>query len=158
MGWLQLNRQQITASSPENSPEKDKDSTTTFIENISTVHTSNSKIYPSQPLQTPDSQLPFISPTTVANVTADRRVLWLVIDNIIYDCTDFISEHPGGTAVIESFVGKDCSWQFWRFHGREHMESHGRGLRVGRTKGVKNPYKERVRWVGLRRLGDDGWD
>ena len=60
--------------------------------------------------------------------------------------------------MIDSFVGKDCSWQFWRFHGKEHMESHGRALRVGQTKGVKNPFKERARWVGLRRLGDDEWD
>ncbi|KEQ71261.1 fatty acid desaturas-like protein [Aureobasidium namibiae CBS 147.97] len=158
MGWLQLNRQQITTSLPEKCPEKEKDSTTTFIENVNTTYTATSQLYPTQPLQTPNSQLPFISPATIATVTADHHVLWLVIDNIIYDCTDFISGHPGGAAVIESFVGKDCSWQFWRFHSREHMQRFGRGLRVGRTKGVRNPFEERVRWVGLRRLGDDGWD
>ena len=32
-------------------------------------------------------------------------------------------------------------------------------MRVGRTEGVMNPYKEVRRWVGLRGLGDDeGWN
>lgn len=37
------------------------------------------------------------------------------------------------------------------------MEEYGRALRVGRTKGLENKYKEPVRFVGLRRL-DDVWD
>ena len=61
--------------------------------------------------------------------------------------------------MIENFVGKDCSWQFWRFHNKQIMEEWGRRLRVGRTEGVMNPYKEVRRWVGLRGLGDDeGWN
>ncbi|KAH0287725.1 hypothetical protein KCU62_g5752, partial [Aureobasidium sp. EXF-3399] len=112
MGWLQLNRQQITTSLPEKCPEKEKDSTTTFIENVNTTYTATSQLYPTQPLQTPNSQLPFISPATIATVTADHHVLWLVIDNIIYDCTDFISGHPGGAArayaeVWEGIEGRE---------------------------------------------------
>lgn len=125
MGWLQLKRQQPTLSAPE------KETPISFIENVDSTHDKPMlHSHPPLPLHTPDSQLPFVSPATIASVTSTHHVLWLIIDNIIYDCTDFISEHPGGAAVIESFVGKDCSWQFWRFHGEEHMESHGRALRV----------------------------
>lgn len=44
--------------------------------------------------------------------------LGIVIDDIVYDCTDFIHDHPGGITVLESFGGSECSckprsrWQF----------------------------------------------
>ncbi|KIY01440.1 uncharacterized protein Z520_02992 [Fonsecaea multimorphosa CBS 102226] len=82
---------------------------------------------------------------------------WIVIDDIVFDCSDFISEHPGGQQVILSFVGEDCSWQFWRLHGKNVMEQYGRALRIGRTEGIQNRFVEPVRYVGLSNLGDDGW-
>ena len=36
-------------------------------------------------------------------------LLGIVIDEIVYDCSDFISEHPGGEAVIRNLSGSDCS-------------------------------------------------
>jgi cytochrome b involved in lipid metabolism len=78
------------------------------------------------------------------------------VDNIIYDCTDFIAEHPGGETVIDSFGGQDCSWQFWRFHNATHMKEFGRRLRVGRTAGIRNRFAERPRFVGLRKR-EDWW-
>ncbi|OAL40104.1 hypothetical protein AYO20_00522 [Fonsecaea nubica] len=86
-----------------------------------------------------------------------RPERWIVIDNIVFDCRDFLAHHPGGEQVILSFVGEDCSWQFWRLHGKTVMEQYGRALRVGRTEGVKNRFVEPVRYVGLSGLGDDGW-
>jgi hypothetical protein len=153
MGWLQLNRRQSTTTTLHTSiPQKQP--TTAHIEDIH-LDTTGPLQYPPQPPSIPDSQLPLIPSTTVT--TTSR--LWLVIDKIVYDCTDFIFEHPGGSTVIESFVGKDCSWQFWRFHTQKHMREFGKGLRVGRTEGVKNPFKEPVRFVGLKRLGVcDEWD
>ena len=151
MGWLQLDRQQSTPQILY------KDSTSSHIGNINNIHINTP--YPPLPSHIPNPQLPFISPTIIATITSTHQALWLIIDNIVYDCTDFISQHPGGVTVINSFVGKDCSWQFWRFHSKEHLEVFGKGLRVGRTEGVKNPYGERKRWVGLRRLGnDEGWE
>lgn len=82
----------------------------------------------------------------------------IVIDEIVYDCTQFILQHPGGQEIIKSFAGGECTWQFWRFHGKKVMEEFGRPLRIGRTMGLKNKFKEPVRFVGLKRLGDDGWD
>jgi cytochrome b involved in lipid metabolism len=154
MGWLQLNRQQSTTLTCQ------KDTTTTHIENIEEHYTNTIPQFPRAPLSTLDTQLPFIQPTTISSTISIHHKLWLIIDDIIYDCTDFISQHPGGSTVINSFVGKDCSWQFWRFHSVEHLRAFGRGLRVGRTKGVENPFVERKRWVGLRGLGasDEGWN
>ena len=38
------------------------------------------------------------------------------------------------------------------------MEQYGRKLRIGRTEGIENKFKEPVRFVGLSKLGnDDDW-
>lgn len=33
----------------------------------------------------------------------------IVIDNVVYDCSEFVAVHPGGDTVIRSFGGQDCS-------------------------------------------------
>jgi cytochrome b involved in lipid metabolism len=118
--------------------------------------------YHKQLLDIPDKDLPLIAPseiTLLAKGKSDKEFkLWLVIDDVVYDCSEFVAEHPGGEQVIQSFRGHDCSWQFWRFHSKEHLEEHGRPLRIGRTTGIQNPFAEPERWVGLRRLyTQDDW-
>lgn len=57
-----------------------------------------------------ENELPFIPASEVKKRNNwPSKPLWLVIDNIIYDCTSFVEKHPGGKAVLESFAGKDCS-------------------------------------------------
>ncbi|KAF3036207.1 hypothetical protein E8E12_007061 [Didymella heteroderae] len=113
---------------------------------------------------TPNSELPFLSASQLA-LLSDRHgntsisPLYIVVDDIVYDCTQFVHDHPGGPRVIQSFRGQDCSWQFWRFHSKENMKEWGHPLRVARTQGVKNRWKERPRFVGLRKFGaeEEGW-
>lgn len=104
-----------------------------------------------------DADLPFVPPHVVSKSSASG-LLWIVIDNIVYDCGTFVDEHPGGPDVMQPFWSSDCSWQFRRFHSEGTLHEHGKALRVGRTSGVKNKFKERPRFVGLRQLGcRDGW-
>jgi cytochrome b involved in lipid metabolism len=88
--------------------------------------------------------------------TLTRTVI--VVDKIVYDCTNFLEEHPGGEQIIKSFGGAECSWQFWRFHGKKEMDEFGRPLRAGRTEGVVNKFKEPPKYIGLRKLGSDDWE
>jgi cytochrome b involved in lipid metabolism len=111
--------------------------------------------HPFQSARLDDSQLPFIPGAIVRSAKQNLGRTWIVVDNIVYDCTEFAFEHPGGETVIHSFSGQDCSWQFWRFHNSTHMRESGRPSRVGRTSGVKNRFAERPRFVGLRRK--DEW-
>jgi len=138
-----------------------------------TILSPNNKEYPYVPESLSADALPFISKELVLkrgkNFKSDSEdqiihgheqqnsEYWIVIDNIVFDCSDFASEHPGGKEVILSFVGEDCSWQFWRLHGKSVMDQYGRALRIGRTEGIKNRFPETVRYVGLAKLGDDGW-
>lgn len=61
--------------------------------------------------------------------------------------------------MVHSFHGEDCIWQFWRFHSEGVTEEWGLALRVRRTQGVENRFREPGRWVGLERVGsrDDAW-
>ena len=129
------------------------------------------KQYPLQPATLTNEELPFISPDVVRSKRkpgalsgtkcqdGDIKDYWIVVDEVVYDCSasGFIHEHPGGEQVILSFVGEDCSWQFWRFHGKNEMEQYGKELRIGRTKGVLNRFAEPVRFVGLSKFGNDEW-
>ncbi|KAJ4051410.1 hypothetical protein NW761_014775 [Fusarium oxysporum] len=117
-----------------------------FIEN-----SSSSSQYKPVPTTTEDNALPFIEAETVADACRNGH-LWVIIDDIIYDCTEFVHNHPGGARVIESFRGSNCTWQFWRFHSQKDLTDFGRPIRVGRTKGIRNKFKEPPRFVGLRKF------
>ncbi|KAB8231248.1 cytochrome b5-like heme/steroid binding domain-containing protein [Aspergillus alliaceus] len=92
------------------------------------------------------SVLPYVSPEEVLKRNGvDQPDIWLVIDDIVYDCTPFLSRHPGGDAVLKSFAGFDCSWQYHSIHGARRKVSANRSLeklRVGWTEGVRNPYSK----------------
>lgn len=57
-----------------------------------------------------DSRLCTIS---LCNLTTEalliERSLGIVIDTVVYDCSSFVGEHPGGETVIRSFGGQSCS-------------------------------------------------
>ncbi|RGP81457.1 hypothetical protein FLONG3_395 [Fusarium longipes] len=114
-------------------------------------HSSGPTTYKSAPDTTESDDLPFIEAETVADACQNGQ-LWVVIDDVIYDCTEFVHDHPGGSRVIEHFKGSNCTWQFWRFHSEKNMTEFGRSLRIGRTSGIRNKFKEPPRFVGLRKL------
>ena len=182
MGWLQLARNaQAAIASNSASSTKDNADQVLRVEKVANQADIEGiaiklsfKQYPFMQRSISNDALPFIpghevlarrpvrSSDTGKQGAADvgkgiGSECWVVIDNIVYDCTEFISQHPGGEQVILSFIGEDCSWQFWRFHGKNEMEQYGIDLRVGRTEGIRNRFVEPMRYVGLSKLGDDDW-
>lgn len=178
MGWLSLSRR---AATPIVSPTKfdPKDSIDTepdcehceFYNDAVSERTRQSLSVKEAPgyrhfqkASVADKDLPFIEPEEVKTTERARSMglpewrLWIVIDDIVYDCTAFQHDHPGGKAIIQKFAGQSCGWQFWRFYSKSQLKEYGHKLRVGRTSGVRNPYKEPARYVGLRKLGDDWFD
>ncbi|KAF2647289.1 hypothetical protein K491DRAFT_699725 [Lophiostoma macrostomum CBS 122681] len=166
MGWMRAQRndrkvlcaQSIASASPCDSKDKlaSDQQNRVHIEDISTLQTPKHLQCPTLPFvstSTPNADLPFL-PATAITASPTHNQLYIVIDNIVYNCSSFVDEHPGGGQVIESFRAQDCSWQFWRFHSKDVMQAWGQPLRVARTEGVTNRWKERPRWVGLRRFRD----
>ncbi|KAE8353783.1 cytochrome b5-like heme/steroid binding domain-containing protein [Aspergillus coremiiformis] len=90
--------------------------------------------------------LPYISPEQVSQRNGvDHPQIWLVIDDIVYDCTSFLSRHPGGEVVLRRFAGLDCSWQYHAIHGERRKVFTNKSLeklRVGRTERASNPYSK----------------
>lgn len=150
MGWMHRSADTVTARPDGHSTKiaPKYDSSAVHVEDP-----ENPASYRPVAASVADDELPFI-PSSVVSASATSKRHWLVINDIIYDCTEFISEHPGGQDVLQPFRGHDCTWQFHRFHGKGELEL-GRELRVGRTLGVTNKFKERPRFVGLRPWGAD---
>lgn len=48
---------------------------------------------------------------------------WVAIDGNVYDLTDWIRQHPGGSAAIRSLCGTDGTDQFLSQHGGEARPS-----------------------------------
>ena len=45
-----------------------------------------------------------------------ERSCWVVINGDIYDVTEFLSNHPGGTSPLLQYAGKDASIPFRSLH------------------------------------------
>jgi cytochrome b involved in lipid metabolism len=145
MGWITCND---TIAS-----KKGKSIHIEFLKTPQIIPKQLSKTHEFAPIDLPDDKLLFVPSTEVRKrLEQPNGELWLVVDNIVYDCTEFALEHPGGAEVLASFCGKDCSWQFWRFHNEDILLEFGRLLRIGRTEGIENPFPELPRFVGAKKL------
>ncbi|OAK99964.1 hypothetical protein IQ06DRAFT_336526 [Phaeosphaeriaceae sp. SRC1lsM3a] len=167
MGWLKALRNDTTSSAlkqnrlPCNTYNRLKPDSpeVSHIEDVllpTNASSGNPRFLSFASLETSDAELPLLSAAEVASSAANH--VYIVVDNIVYNCTQFVEDHPGGRQVIESFRGQECSWQFWRFHSAEIMRQWGRPLRIAQTTGVKNKWKEMPRYVGLKKLGAEEED
>lgn len=157
MGWLSISHKYQKSCSVEPNVKSATEDVKSRIEHIEHASSTPCNLeFPFQDESTPDHALPFIPADRVRQQAIDtcggQLFAWIVIDNIVYDCTNFIHEHPGGDTVIRSFIGEDCSWQFRRLHSGRAMEEYGRPLRVGRTEGIQNRFKEIPRYIGSSKL------
>jgi L-lactate dehydrogenase (cytochrome) len=49
--------------------------------------------------------------------------VWVVINNDVYDLTNFLSMHPGGAKIILEYAGKNASKIFNRYHSKDVFEN-----------------------------------
>jgi len=52
----------------------------------------------------------------VRNHNTPEKGLWIAIDNIVYDVTNFTSTHPGGPDLLKLAAGRDCTDLFNSYH------------------------------------------
>ncbi|RYP20447.1 hypothetical protein DL767_009450 [Monosporascus sp. MG133] len=57
--------------------------------------------------------------------------VWIIIDNGVYDVTNFLEEHPGGAKILKRMGGKNASKQFWKYHGDGVLKKYGPKLKIG---------------------------
>ncbi|KAG8762867.1 hypothetical protein FRC11_007465 [Ceratobasidium sp. 423] len=61
---------------------------------------------------------------------------WIIVSGKVYDVTEFLSEHPGGSAVLLRHAGKDATAAYEMAHGPEIIEE---GLPAEKKKGLVDP-------------------
>jgi alkylation response protein AidB-like acyl-CoA dehydrogenase len=67
--------------------------------------------------------------------------LWCIIDHKVYDLTDFLDAHPGGTVVLRQIAGTDATTAFFNLHRYEVLKKYSR-LCIGDIKGEKSEVRE----------------
>ncbi|KAG8533094.1 uncharacterized protein KY384_001877 [Bacidia gigantensis] len=57
--------------------------------------------------------------------------LYIIVDDDVYDMTEFQAEHPGGQKILQRVGGKDASKQFWKYHNEGILKKYKGQLHVG---------------------------
>ena len=79
-----------------------------------------------------EEQEPSVPVYTRAEVAAHnrRKDLWMVIDNDVYDLTNFLERHPGGTAPLK-YAGDDATHVFHKVHKSSTLRKYDKVLKIG---------------------------
>ncbi|KAF3914917.1 hypothetical protein ABW20_dc0107982 [Dactylellina cionopaga] len=60
--------------------------------------------------------------------------MYIIIDDGVYDVTEFVDEHPGGKKILMRVAGKDATKQFWKYHNAGVLKKYSPKLKVGSFK------------------------
>ena len=66
----------------------------------------------------------------VAQHTTDKDC-WVILENEVYDVTDFLEDHPGGKKAIMLYAGKDASKEFAMLHKPDIIPKYAKEYHVG---------------------------
>jgi fatty acid desaturase 2 (delta-6 desaturase) len=65
----------------------------------------------------------------------DNSDKWIVVEDNVYNITDWAKRHPGGEKVISLYAGQDASDAWYTFHGdKELVAKYMSALRIGKVK------------------------
>ncbi|KAI0193953.1 FMN-dependent dehydrogenase-domain-containing protein [Xylaria flabelliformis] len=55
---------------------------------------------------------------SIEEISAHRSLddLWLVVDDVVYDMSEFAPEHPGGVGVLLNYAGRDATTTYSKVH------------------------------------------
>jgi cytochrome b involved in lipid metabolism len=62
--------------------------------------------------------------------------LWVIVDHKVYDVTDFLDAHPGGSVVLQQVAGQDATQAFYNLHRHEVLQKYA-SLCIGTIDGEK---------------------
>lgn len=61
--------------------------------------------------------------------------LWMVYNGLVYDCSSFVDEHPGGEEVMVDCAGTDATEEFDDIGHSDDAHEILKGLLVGKLQG-----------------------
>ena len=70
---------------------------------------------------------------TMEEVTkhATKKDCWIVIKNNVYDITEFLKIHPGGSSIVMTVAGLDATEYFEELHRPDILEEVGTDYIIG---------------------------
>ncbi|KAG9244266.1 cytochrome b5 [Calycina marina] len=74
---------------------------------------------------------------TTAEVASHKDAaagMYIIVDDGVYNITDFADEHPGGAKILKRVAGKDATKQFWKYHNDNVLKKYGAKLKIGTVK------------------------
>ncbi|ETN37257.1 uncharacterized protein HMPREF1541_08248 [Cyphellophora europaea CBS 101466] len=73
-----------------------------------------------------------LTPSDVsAHSSPDKGGMWIIVDDSVYDVTNFVDEHPGGAKILKRVAGKDATKQFWKYHNESVLKKYSPKLKIG---------------------------
>ena len=60
-----------------------------------------------------------------------KRDCWLIIKDMVYNVTEFLSIHPGGSSIVVSVGGQDATEYFEELHRPEILDEVGKQYIIG---------------------------
>ncbi|TPX62529.1 hypothetical protein PhCBS80983_g00251 [Powellomyces hirtus] len=88
--------------------------------------------------------------------------LWIIIDGVVYDLTNFADLHPGGLTVLLDVAGQDATQEFYGLHRQSVLTRLGPKYEIGRILGSSSqitmqkpgdisevPFAEPSAWQGF---------
>ncbi|KAH7137835.1 oxidoreductase [Dactylonectria macrodidyma] len=55
---------------------------------------------------------------------ASRKSCWIIIDKTVYDITEFVDSHPGGSKLLLNYGGRDATEPFEQLHSAGTLEKY----------------------------------
>ncbi|KAG5654775.1 hypothetical protein H0H81_003783 [Sphagnurus paluster] len=53
-----------------------------------------------------------------------KQSCWVIIENQVYDVTEFLNEHPGGSSIILKYAGRDATRAYTPIHPPDALEKN----------------------------------
>lgn len=83
---------------------------------------------------------------------------WLIIENKVYNVTDFVSSHPGGELLILDVAGRDVTDPFLANHSIRVVEKYLPMFHIGSVSDPIDPPEEVKRYRKLfQKFKDENW-
>ena len=61
----------------------------------------------------------------------NKKDCWIVIKSNVYDITEFLKIHPGGSSIVLTIAGQDATEYFDELHRPEILEEVGKDYIIG---------------------------
>lgn len=77
----------------------------------------------------------WISTSEVAQRNNSKAGYWLILDQVVYDMTEFAELHPGGRSIVHAYAGMDAGHGYSRAHAQQpDVDAMREMYRIGRIR------------------------